>query len=262
MGFRSRVLSSVMARRPRRLALSRGTLSVSFDDFPRSAWVEGGAVLRDFDAQATYYACMGLAGSQRAGGEHFTVDDLMALHDEGHEVGDHGYDHLVCEDSPLAEVLADVEHNQRALGELIGHRPRHFAYPKGSMTPWHKRALSERFTSLRGVWPGINGGSGRPFNAAALRAVPLYAKTWNSAAIGAWMSRAAATRGWLVVFTHDVSTSPGPWGITPTQLAQTLTLAHEAGLRIAPVGEVLGTHPATARTAVSAAEVEVTPPCT
>ena len=42
-----------------------GVVSFTFDDFPRSAWSNGGAVLEEYDVRGTYYAAMGLAGTAR-----------------------------------------------------------------------------------------------------------------------------------------------------------------------------------------------------
>ena len=83
-----RTLNNPMAMsRPVTIAPPRGVFSLSFDDFPASAWTEAGPVLAEHGVKATYYVCGGLAGGVNMDRDQFQVPHLQALHAAGHEVG-------------------------------------------------------------------------------------------------------------------------------------------------------------------------------
>ena len=42
------------------IAPAKGVFSLSFDDFPETAWTEAGPILAEHGIQATYYVCGGL----------------------------------------------------------------------------------------------------------------------------------------------------------------------------------------------------------
>src|SRR2546425_11069576 len=68
-------------------------ISFTFDDFPRSALLTGGAILKRFGLTGTYYASFGLMGKQAPTGPMFLPEDLKALLEQGHELGCHTFDH-------------------------------------------------------------------------------------------------------------------------------------------------------------------------
>src|ERR1700681_1152721 len=74
-------------RRPFLIRSQRPLISFTFDDFPRSALLVGGAILHRFGLTGTYYASLGLAGKETASGQIFVPDDLTTLVEQGHELG-------------------------------------------------------------------------------------------------------------------------------------------------------------------------------
>jgi hypothetical protein len=54
-------------------------ISFTFDDFPRSALLAGGAILESFGYRGTFYASMGEMGNDSEVGEIFRPDDLTLL---------------------------------------------------------------------------------------------------------------------------------------------------------------------------------------
>ena len=59
-------------------------VSFTFDDFPRTAFSTGGAILEQFGARGTYYAALGLMNTSNELGEQFRSMDLDALLEKGH----------------------------------------------------------------------------------------------------------------------------------------------------------------------------------
>src|SRR5207249_2808421 len=68
-------------------------VSFTFDDFPRSALLVGGAILKQFGLRGTYYAAFGLIGTTGPSGRIFELEDVQPLLDQGHEIGCHTFDH-------------------------------------------------------------------------------------------------------------------------------------------------------------------------
>ena len=56
------LLARKLVRRPARLAGHRPVASITFDDFPKNAWTEGGPVLARRGVRGTYYTAGGFCG--------------------------------------------------------------------------------------------------------------------------------------------------------------------------------------------------------
>jgi peptidoglycan/xylan/chitin deacetylase (PgdA/CDA1 family) len=95
------------------MALSEGAISITFDDFPRTAWTEGGAVLASHGGKATYYVSGRLCGGTMDGQEQFRDSDLAALDEAGHEVGCHTFDHISAVKVSTATYALSFEANAR-----------------------------------------------------------------------------------------------------------------------------------------------------
>ena len=91
-----REIGGFLCTRPAKVDWPGGVVSFTFDDFPRSAWVNGGAILEKYDRRGTYYTAMGMAGTANNLGPLFDLDDLRAAHAHGHEIACHTYHHRDC----------------------------------------------------------------------------------------------------------------------------------------------------------------------
>jgi peptidoglycan/xylan/chitin deacetylase (PgdA/CDA1 family) len=213
-------------------------LSLCFDDFPRTAWTEGGRVLRDHGVRATYYLAGGLAGSVFEGQPMFVTEDLEAIHAEGHELGCHTFDHRSCLRRSRHDLVRSLEANRRFVRERVGDvHLVSFAYPYGDTTIGTKHLAARSFASARGVNPGLNRGS---LDLAQLKAIGLEARRRQAADIEPWIAEASARGAWLVVFTHDVQDKPSDYGCLPADLDRLIRAARSAGLEILPVKAALG----------------------
>ena len=109
---------------------------------------------------------------------------------------------------------------------VISAKSKTLAYPYGETTPALKTALPPRYRTARGIMPGLNVGR---IDLAHLRAFPLYGESLKSAR--RLLKPAARRRAWMVVFTHDVTETPSPWGTTPEQLENVRRRRRETRLR-------------------------------
>lgn len=217
-----------------RVVPARGLFSLSFDDFPESAWLEAAPVLDRHGVKATYYVCGGLAGGTNLDLPQFTERHLQDLHAAGHEVGCHTYEHVSVLRLDTVGLEMSLDRNARWVAErLDGQRMTTFAYPFGDASLGAKRVVRGRFHLGRGVRDGVNTGRA---DRGQVRAIGLESRRLPGYDLEALMAQAANERGWLVAYGHDVSDRPTPYGCTPDDLDRALTLARAAGLDILPVG--------------------------
>ena len=229
-------LAALSSERRRPVRLPRGLASVTFDDFPRSAWAHGGPLLARRGVRASYYAAGGFCGRRVEGVEQFTRADLCEVKDAGHEIGCHSFSHRAAPSLSEPEFACDLDRNSAFLQAELGQAAGTFAWPYGAVCASAKREAGRRFGAARGVQGGINAGRMDPDQ---LSARPLEARSWSAAAIEAAVAAAKARRGWVVFFTHDVSETPTPFGCTPAMLGHLLETLARAELDIAPVAEAL-----------------------
>ncbi len=177
-----------------------------------------------------------------AGVPQYTVDDLHAVHSAGHEIGCHTYDHVAALRCSAERYAASTERNRQFLREHeLNVLPTSFAYTYGQARLPHRRLLATRFAGCRSAVPGLNG----PIvDRSLLRAVGL--EQWRKrrhtplARIEKLIKRAARDRLWLIIFTHDVSEHPSPFGCTPAEFRKVLDLAQSAAIDVVPINQVLG----------------------
>lgn len=235
LGEVRRLLLSSLYSRSVSLGNRGPVVSFCFDDFPRTAYTIGGAILRHFGARGTYYASMGLMNTYNDLGEQFLQRDLDSLLADGHELACHTFSHISCRSVSCREFENDVQKGREAILQATGCDPVHFAYPFGHVTLSVKRKVSRRMRTSRSIYGGPNG----PMtDLNLLRANSLYGDVDRFAKLESLLSENEKRRGWLIFYTHDVRRSPSPFGCTPSLLEKIVSLAAERGMRIAPVSDV------------------------
>jgi peptidoglycan/xylan/chitin deacetylase (PgdA/CDA1 family) len=220
-----------------RSRLERPLASITFDDFPKSAWTVAGPILAQFGAKATYYAAGRFCGGHEDGIAYFDAEDLRAAHRAGHEIGAHSFAHQMAPMVSSAELAADEARNALALCEILGGvsgaaRPSSYAYPYGEVSPRTKALMGKLFANARGIRPGVNAGR---IDLAQLLAVPIDHRRWRPDEIAAAVQEAKAGNGWLILFTHDVCDEPSPFGCTPQMLTEVLEMLAAAEIPVMPV---------------------------
>jgi peptidoglycan/xylan/chitin deacetylase (PgdA/CDA1 family) len=224
-----RVVSPLLAS-PR-----RPIVSFTFDDFPRSAATTGADIIESFDGRATYYACSSLAGQEGVSGKFYLPRDIQNLQRAGHEIAAHTHSHIDCRRTRFEKVIADIDSSQELISGM-GDRilVRHFAYPFGETTVRLKRALMSKYSTARGIIPGLNRfGS----DLMQLRAFELSPEEWRIQRAERAVELAARTSSWVIFFTHDVSDEPSAYGTTPAVLRRLIQRCRDAGVSVLPVGQ-------------------------
>jgi peptidoglycan/xylan/chitin deacetylase (PgdA/CDA1 family) len=232
----AREFGGFLRTRPAKIDWPGGVMSFTFDDFPRSAWLNGGAILERYDRRGTYYAAMGMASTENNLGRMFEPDDLRAAHAQGHEIACHTYSHRDCCHASPAEIAAEIERNAVALAPILGGTPLdNFAYPFGGVSLTAKNALGGRFASCRGTGRGINRGT---VDLADLFSTSIYSHDFDRDKLCQLIDDAQATNGWVIFYTHDVAEAPSSFGCTPAQFQSIVAYAAE-NAPVLPVRDVL-----------------------
>lgn len=212
---------------------ARGVLSLSFDDIPASAWLEAGPILAEHGVKATYYVCGGLSGGRNLDLPQFETEHLQALHEVGHEVGCHTYEHVSTLTLSPAELDASLARNAAWVSErLDDYQMLSFAYPFGDCALGAKPVIDRRFLCGRGVRDGINAGR---VDRNLLQAVGLESRRLPGYDLEQMVADTAASKGWLIAYGHDVSDAPTPYGCKPEDIDRLIRLAKAADLDIQPV---------------------------
>jgi peptidoglycan/xylan/chitin deacetylase (PgdA/CDA1 family) len=212
---------------------SQPLISFTFDDFPRTALLQGGALLERYGLRGTFYVALGLLGGNSPSGPICVADDLPELVQRGHELACHTYAHCHSWDTSSAVFEASIVQNREALRSLLPAAEfRSFAYPISEPQPLSKRAAARHFLSCRAGGQSFNAGSS---DLNQLAGFFLEKCQGRMEPIEDVIGRNRAERGWLIFATHDISAEPSPYGCTPGFFEQVVRSALESGARIVPV---------------------------
>jgi len=226
-----------LATRPARLAGHKPVASITFDDFPKSAWVQGGPVLARHGVRGTYYTAGGFCGREAEGIRYYDSQDLRELAAAGHEIGCHGFGHQPVPSLNHEDLVADTRRNREFLSSFLnGAAPVSYAFPFGRVSPRTKRFYASHFESARGTHAGINIGR---VDLAQLNVVSLEMRCWNEKAIETSIHRVLHSHGWLIFYAHDVSENPTRYGTTPKRLDWALGCVGAARIEMLPMREAL-----------------------
>jgi peptidoglycan/xylan/chitin deacetylase (PgdA/CDA1 family) len=234
--LRRRVLCSLYARTvPWK---DRGpVVSFTFDDFPRTAYIVGGAILNNLDARGTYYTATGLMSTTNELGEQFCSEDIHSLLRDGHELASHTFGHISPRAVSCSTYGADVDRGRKVMEEIAGVPDSgNFAYPSGHLTLMTKKTLGPRMTSSRSIFPGHNGPD---VDLNLLRANSLYGDLDQLGKVQQLVLENVKQKSWLIFYSHDVRPNPSLYGCTPSLLEAAARFAIDRGCRILTVKGVM-----------------------
>lgn len=236
-GLYQRKIASLLFRKPLVINLKWPLISFTFDDFPRSALLVGGAILNEFGLSGTYYAALGLAGKETPTGQIFFPDDLRTVLERGHELGCHTFSHCDSWQTDPRTFEESIIENQEALRQLIpGAEFKTFSYPISPPRPLTKAKIAGRFRCCRAGGQVFNIGTA---DVNQLSAYFLEKSRHDVASVKEVIDRNRQARGWLIFATHDISREPTPYGCTPEFFREVVQYAANSGARIVPVAKAL-----------------------
>lgn len=231
----TRRLVPYTARRPLKPRLERPIVSFSFDDCPKSVIENAIKPLAQENWRSSVYIAMGLCETTNHLGLHMSAADVKALHEDGHEIADHSYDHIDATQHSTEDFLVNIDKNQAALDELNITASQTFAYPYGQVTTALKSALAKRFKGARGI---RSRESSEVIDLNQIRANRLYAGA-EFEKLMAQIERIKKKPGWLPIFTHDVRDNPSQYGCTPAQMREVITAVKASGAQVLTMAEAI-----------------------
>ena len=225
------------SRRPCRIQLDAPAISFTFDDFPRSALTNGGAILRQHGFRGTYYACFGLMGQEASTGEIFRHEDLEELIRHGHELACHSFDHCDAWETTPDEFEASILRNRQAAAQHVpGLTLKSFSYPISWPRPATKRRIASLFECARGGGQIFNT---RVIDLNYLKAFFIEQSRDDFNAIKAMIDENMRAIGWLIFATHDVSNTPTRFGCAPALFQRIVDYSAKSGAHVLPVRDVV-----------------------
>ena len=233
----TRFIARMTNVRPARVRGRRPIASITFDDFPKSAWESGGQILARFKARGTYYTAGTFCGRTVDGTQFYDEGDLRSLAAAGHEIACHSFGHQPTPILSDAALAKDMERNAAFLAPFLGGgRAESYAYPHGASSVRTKKFYAPHFSNLRGVHPGIIQGK---VDLAQLNAVSLEMRSFSREKLAAAIADARANNGWIAFCTHGVSDKPTEYDSTPAMLIEALERIAEAVIEILPMREAV-----------------------
>jgi peptidoglycan/xylan/chitin deacetylase (PgdA/CDA1 family) len=209
-------------------------ISFTFDDFPRSALIEGGRILSSEGVRGTYFVSCQLLGGPSVSGPIASRDDLPGLLRDGHQLGCHTFEHLDGTDSTAEAFERSIATNRAALAQSVpGSSLPIFAYPLDGPVLGIKRAVGRHFVGCRGGGQSLNAGV---IDLNLLKAYFLDSRNrGNLDVVRRVIEQNAAARGWLIFATHDVSANPSRYGCEPEFFEEVVKLSVQSGARVLPM---------------------------
>ena len=240
-----------LVRRQLTVKAAAPLISFTFDDFPRSAFLEAGSILTRYDILGTYYVSLSLAGKQSQMGPMYQTEDLKELARLGHELGCHTFGHCHSWNTPPDIYEKAIVDNQQALNEVLPDTAfQTFSYPFSGPRLPVKQVAGKHFLCCRGG--GLRAGSfllrhhagGQTFNSGTadlnlLCAFFLEQSRENPEAVKRLIDQNTQARGWLIFATHDVRNVPSRFGCSPSFFEQVVQWSLESGAQILPVVKAL-----------------------
>jgi len=199
----------------RRLAMqnARPLISFTFDDFPRSAWRTGGAILNKYGVRGSYYAALGLMGQETPTGPMFLPEDIGPMLEQGHELGCHTYDHLDSWTTPTSVFEQSLLKNRTALKAICPKAEfLSLSFPISPPRPTTKRMAGRMFSCSRGGGQ-IHNEQVADLN--SLRAYFLEKSGGRIENVTTLIDRCCQSSGWLILATHDVCENHTAFGCRP-----------------------------------------------
>ena len=213
--------------------------SFTFDDCPRSALENAGALLASVGAGATFFVAARAAVEQQdLSDPYMWGEDLEKALGAGHEIGCHTYSHPHLGRLSTSEIHGEIDSNLKAIRSIIPEAELvSFAYPFGEVSITAKKVIAKRFGAARGLRCGLNG---RVVDLSELRSVSIYGGEFDREKMSRIIKKAAQHRSWLVFSAHSVTVGRPGWGCSLDQFEFVVGEVRSAGIEILPLRAALG----------------------
>ena len=230
----ARRLTEFRAQNIQPIKAGKAIISFTFDDCPLSAIDNGVKEIEIENWKSTIYVACGLFESCNHLGKHMSREDTIALHNNGHEIGEHTFSHQDANTMGLESFLKDVSRNQAELSNLGLPPSRTIAYPYGQTYPALKSVMAQQFLGARGISPKIHK---KQVDLSQIGSVPMFSQTMDRALKA--IDQVKRGGGWLTLFTHDIRENPSSWGCTQNEIKTIIRAVKDSGADVLPVKDAI-----------------------
>jgi peptidoglycan/xylan/chitin deacetylase (PgdA/CDA1 family) len=211
----------------------RPLLSYTFDDGWESAYQNGRKLLDQTGAKATFY----LNPSSIDTPEFMTTEQVAELHDRGHELASHGYEHRNLTTLNSSAIDYQFKRADDYFRQVFGMNSVNFAAPFGSVDPQLTFYAQKYYTSARGTQDGIN--TKQSFDPYNLRVLYMGRDT-RIERLKEALAQAQASNGWLILVYHRIDeATTSDTSIAPAQFKSHIDTVHASGIPVATVKSAL-----------------------
>ena len=232
--FRS--CSRILSRKSFTMHNHSPLVSFTFDDFPKSAYLSGDQLLKNYGFTATYYVSLLKLGNESPSGILAGLEEIKAALAGGHEIGCHTYSHCDAWETKPSFFESSIIENQKRLNVILpGTSFKTFAYPFGNVTARTKKIVSKYFVCARGVDRGQTFNKGK-IDLNNLEAFFLNKRNGEDIKIIKHIIDMNYSHcGWLIFCTHDISNTPSPYGCSHDFFEMIVDYAASSGTIVLPV---------------------------
>lgn len=231
----NRRLARSFGKTPARWHSESPVVSISFDDFPSSAYSNAGKILEDNQARGTYFLSTELINTKYEGVQQCSEKEVEQLVANGHELAAHTHSHVRLQNIDLTAVRSELQDNVARINSAFAVEPSSFAYPFGDVSPSIKQIVRERFSIGRAITPGLNAGI---VDAMHINAFAFYGSSYSRRDLDLLLDATIEQKAWLVFYTHDVCDDHSPYGCSATQFSSLVRRIRERGVDIQPIASV------------------------
>jgi peptidoglycan/xylan/chitin deacetylase (PgdA/CDA1 family) len=214
--------------------LSKGRVSVTFDDGWQSIDNKAGDLLKRYNIRSTQYVITEVANQNVAG--YMGFDTLRKLKQEGHEIGSHSLTHCNQTKLDAAALKDNAVHSKQLLEQEHLGPIKSFAYPLGQYSAATQAVFTGEYPYVRASDAGYND---RYFDETNIRSMGVL-DTTSDKEFQSWLEYAKAHQLWLVIVYHRIDES-GKYSVTSGQLDRQLQMITRSGMDIMPLGEAADT---------------------
>ena len=149
----------------------------------------------------------------------------------------HTFSHTRAIDLDAAAMAAEMEKNRRySVGARLFDQDREFRVSVWTGIGVAQAAARQSLPFIPRHLPGVNSGT---VDLQFLRATPLIEPQADRDGVDRAFDEAVASNGWLIFYSHDVATTPSPFGCSPALLRHALEAASRRKVPILSITEAL-----------------------
>jgi peptidoglycan/xylan/chitin deacetylase (PgdA/CDA1 family) len=215
--------------------LSRGLVSLTFDDGWLDQYTNGVPLLDKYNMDATFYLLTNTIDFD----DYMTKAQMGDLAKHGHEIASHTVSHPHLPTLSAAAMDGELKNSQQTLRQWYGSTvAKNFATPYGEYNAAVLAGIKKYYRSHRSTDEGFNTKDDTDvFNVK----VQNILNTTTPAQVGAWVDQAVRDKSWLVIVYHEVGTglADPTYSVTPTNLEAELKLIQSKQIAVRTVDQAL-----------------------